>query len=215
MLNRSMLDNRITITEILPQHAPGLAQLQRDCFPTLDETALMKEEHFLSHCRIFPEGDFVALDGKRLVGLGSGFLTDFDFNYPNHTFLEIIANGFHTNHDPNGDYYYGADISVHPDYRGQGIGRRLYDYRKALVRQWQCKGIVAGGLLPNYVAYRDKLGVPAYVEQVIAGNIYDATLTMQLRNGFKVVNLLEDYIQDSASNNWATLILWENPDYQP
>ncbi|MEZ4635424.1 MAG: GNAT family N-acetyltransferase [Caldilineaceae bacterium] len=38
-----------------------------------------------------------------------------------------IADGYYTNHDPHGDYYYGADISVHPDFRGLGIGRLLYD----------------------------------------------------------------------------------------
>ena len=26
--------------------------------------------------------------------------------------------------------------------------------------------------------------------------------------------LIEDYIEDEASDNWSTLIVWENPDYQ-
>ncbi len=208
------MSSHILIVNLLPNHASGLAQLQKDCFPTLGESELMAEEHFLSHYGIFPQGDFVALDDERIIGLGAGFFINFNFENPNHTFSEIIANGFHTNHDPDGEYYYGADISVHPDYRGQGIGRRLYEKRKDLVRKFNRKGIIAGGLLPNYPDYRNELSVPAYVEQVIAGNLYDGTLTMQLRNGFKVINLLENYIQDSASDNWATLILWENPDYE-
>ena len=39
----------------------------------------MREEHFLNHCRLFPGGNFVALHGERVIGLGSGFLIDFDF----------------------------------------------------------------------------------------------------------------------------------------
>ncbi|MEZ4832256.1 MAG: GNAT family N-acetyltransferase [Caldilineaceae bacterium] len=87
----------------------------------------MTEEHFLSHYEIFAEGDFVVLLGEQVIGLGSGFFIDFDFDEPHHTFLEVIADGYYTNHDPHGDYYYGADISVHPDFRGLGIGRLLYD----------------------------------------------------------------------------------------
>lgn len=203
----------IELVTLRPEFAAALAQLQRDCYPTLGAAELMREEHFLSHCRLFPEGDIVALDGARVVGLGSGFLIDFDFDHTDHTFREIIADGYYTRHDPQGAYYYGGDISVHPDYRGHGLGRRLYDARKRLVRRLGRRGIVAGGLLPGYPRYRDALSVPAYVEAVVAGRLFDSTLSMQLRNGFTVRGLLENYIEDSASDNWATLIVWENPDF--
>ena len=203
----------IKIVTIEPKYASALAQLQQDCFPTLGREERMTEEHFLSHCRIFPEGDFVALEGERVVGLGSGFFIDFDLDQPQHAFLEVIAHGYYTNHDPNGAYYYGGDISVHPDYRGQGVGRKLYEARKNLVRQYNKKGIVAGGLLPGYVNFKGTLNIPEYVNKVVAGELYDGTLSFQLKNGFVVRGLLENYIEDSASDNWATLIVWENPDY--
>ncbi len=202
--------DRIEIVNIRPRHAPGLAQLQRECFPTLGAQELMTEDHFLSHCEIFPEGDFVVLSGERVIGLGSGFFTDFDFDAPHHTFLEVIAGGYYTNHDPNGAYYYGADISVHPDFRGQGIGRLLYDTRKDLVRRYAKKGIVGGGVLPGYVHYKGKITPAEYVELVVRGQLSDPTLTFQLHNGFKVLGMLENYIEDSASDNWAALIVWEN-----
>jgi GNAT superfamily N-acetyltransferase len=204
----------ITIVNLRPEHAAGLAQLQIDCFPTLSDAERMKAEHFLSHYRIFPEGDFVALDGARIVGLGSGFFTDFDFDHPHHTFLDMIAHGHHTNHHPDGAYYYGADISVHPGYRGRGIGRLLYDARKDLVRRYNKRGIVAGGLLPGYPAHRGALTVPQYVDKVVAGELHDSTLSFQLRNGFTVRGMLQNYVNDTASDNWAALILWENPDYK-
>ena len=53
------------------------------------------------------------------------------------------------------------------------------------------------------------------MDRVVAGEIHDSTLSFQLRRGFDVRGLLEDYIQDEASDNWATLIVWENPNYQP
>jgi GNAT superfamily N-acetyltransferase len=205
--------NDVRIVNIMPEHAPALAELQRVCFPTLAPSELMDEKHFLKHCEIFPEGEFVALIGDQVVGLGSGFFVFFDFDDAHHTFNEIIAGGYYTNHQPNGDYYYGADISVHPDYRGRGIGRLLYQARKNFVIQTNRRGIVAGGVMPGYPSYRSKMTIHEYVDEVVAGKIFDPTLSMQLRNGFKVRGMLKNYIQDSNSDNWATLIYWENPHY--
>ncbi|RIK39566.1 MAG: GNAT family N-acetyltransferase [Chloroflexi bacterium] len=202
----------ITITTIRPEYFEQLEELQRICYPTLGNHELMRAEHFASQYRIFPEGQFVALAGERVIGQGSGFFIDFDFDHPNHSFKEICASFYFTNHDPNGAYYYGADISVHPDFRGQGIGRRLYEARQALVRRTNRRGIVAGGLIPGYASYKGQMSVAEYVEQVVAGTLVDPTLTFQLRNGFQMRGLIENYIEDSASDNWATLIVWENPD---
>ena len=204
----------IRIETIKPRHARPLEQLQRDCFPTLGEGELMLEAHFLNHCRLFPEGNFAALTGDRVIGLGSGFLIDFDFDHAQHSFQEIIGGGFYSHHDPAGDWYYGGDISVHPDFRRRGVGSRLYAARKAIVQRLNRRGIVAGGLIPGYAAYKGGLSPNEYVSQVVAGAIYDSTLSFQLGRGFEARGLLENYIEDEASDNWATLIVWENPAYR-
>jgi GNAT superfamily N-acetyltransferase len=209
-----MKNDDIVIQNIRKVHASDLAQLQRKCFPTLSENELMLEEHFLNHCELFPEGNFVALVEGVVVGLGSGFLIDFDFDDPQHTFQEIIDEGYYTHHDDDGGWYYGGDISVHPDFRRRGIGSKLYEARKNIVMKLNRKGIVAGGLIPDYVDYKDVLSPHAYVDKVVAGELHDSTLTFQLRRGFEVRGLIKDYLKDDASDNWATLIVWENPDYQ-
>ena len=210
-----MTPDHFRIENIRPEHAQPLAQLQRVCFPTLAAAELMRAGHFLSHCRLFPQGNFVALAGMRVVGLGSGFLIDFDFDQPQHNFQEIIADGFYSQHDPDGDWYYGGDISVHPDFRRRGIGTQLYRARMGIVKALNRKGIVAGGLIPGYAAHKGRMDARQYVERVLTGELIDSTLTFQLHRGFQVRGLLRDYIQDDASDNWATLIVWDNPDYQP
>jgi GNAT superfamily N-acetyltransferase len=203
------------ITTIAPAYFDALEALQRRVYPTLGPQELMRAEHYGSQARIFPEGQFVALVDGQVVGQGSGFFIDFDFDHPNHSFREICAEFHFTNHNPLGECYYGADISVHPDFQGRGIGRQIYDARKALVRRYNRRGIVAGGLLPGYAAHQETLALEEYVNAVVFGALYDSTLSFQLRMGFRVRGLIPDYIEDSASGNWATLIEWVNPDYAP
>jgi GNAT superfamily N-acetyltransferase len=216
-------------------HAPHLEALQVTCFPNLGPQELMRAEHFLRHRQVFAEADLVAEAGgahaggahaggapagaaagappaaPRVVGLGSGFFTDFDFEHPDHTFRDMIDGGWFGRHDPDGAWYYGADVSVHPGYRGLGLARRLYDARKALVRRHGKRGIVAGGALPGYPRYRDALAIEEYVARVVAGELFDPTLTVQLRNGFAVEGLLRGYLEDHATGDCATLIVWRNP----
>lgn len=204
----------IRIETIEPRHAAALQQLQRDCFPTLAQSELMRKEHFLNHCRLFPEGNFVALADERVIGLGSGFLIDFDFDDAQHSFQEIIDGGWYSQHDPAGDWYYGGDISVHPDWRRRGVGSRLYAARKSIVQRLNRRGIVAGGLIPGFAAHKHALTPQEYVDKVVQGRLRDDTLSFQLGRGFVVRGLLRDYIEDEASDNWATLIVWNNPDYR-
>ncbi len=206
--------SEITIRTMRPGDFIGLEQLQRVCYPTLDRKELMRVEHFKGQYKVFPEGQFVAMDGNRIVGQGSGFFTDFDLGNPKHTFLEICAGLYFTNHDPDGDYYYGADISVHPDSRGRGIGRLLYGARQDLAIRHNRKGIVGGGLIPGYAEHKQTLTAEQYVDKVVAGELFDGTLSFQIKNGFVVRGLIQDYLDDAASDNWATLIQWVNPGYR-
>jgi GNAT superfamily N-acetyltransferase len=187
---------------------PQLVELQIVCYPSLADTSRFKAPHFESHLRVFPEGQWVALDGERVVGMSAGFLYPFDFDHPHHSFDEIIDYGFFTRHDPRGQYFYGADVSVHPEYRGRGIARCLYDARKALVRQRGLQGIVTGAMIPGFAYYKATMNAQTYVEHVVAGKIFDPTLSVQLRQGFRTHGLLPNYLPDSATDGWSVLIEW-------
>lgn len=212
----------VAIVPSEPWHAPHLEALQVRCFPTLGAQELMRAAHFLHHRTVFAEADLVAVAHRDLagaplaepqvVGLGSGFFVDFDFAHPGHTFRELIDDGWYGRHDPAGAWYYGADVSVEPAWRGRGIGRRLYDARKALVRRHGKRGIVAGGVLPGFARHKHVLTAAEYVARVVAGELVDPTLTMQLRNGFVVAGVLQGYLEDAAADDWAALIVWRNPD---
>lgn len=189
--------------------AEELAAVELSCFPLADPAELLSAEDLRAYAEVFPEGVFVALDGDRPVGMGAGIFLDFDFDHPQHTIMGITGENQCRNHDPDGDWYYGTDITVHPEYRRRGIGRELYRLRKDLVRRSRKRGIIAGGALPGFLEHKGSMSAAEYVEKVVAGELYDPTLTFQLENGFVVRGLLEGYMADAADDGWATLIVWE------
>jgi GNAT superfamily N-acetyltransferase len=203
----------IRYAQIAAEHANGLVEVERASFPGLSGFDLLSEKVVHRYCEVFPEGGFVALDGDRPVGMGLGIFVDFDFDHPEHTFEEVSGEDQCGNHDPSGDWYYGTDISVHPDYRGHGVGHQLYERRKDLCRRYNRRGIAAGGVIPGYADHIADLTCAEYVDRVVAGDLYDPTLTFQLENGFRAAGPLPGYMEDEAVGDWAVLIVWDNAEY--
>lgn len=189
--------------------APELARIELACFPMANPDDLLGEDDILAYADVFPEGYFVAMDGDRPVGMGAGIFLDFDFDNPQHTIAGITGEHQCGNHDPDGEWYYGTDMTVLPEYRGRGIGRMLYEARKDLVRRHGKRGIVAGGALPGYYEHKKTMPIDEYVSKVVSGELRDPTLSFQLSNGFEVRGLLENYMEDESDDGWAALIVWE------
>jgi GNAT superfamily N-acetyltransferase len=202
--------SQIIITNTRPAHVEQLVLHQRLCFPTFDPNEWMDAEMFAAQLAVFPEGQHVALDGERVVGQSSTFRIARGPAFAQHTYHDITGHNRFTLHDPAGDWLYGADMSVHPDYRGRGIAKRLYHIRMELVRRLGMRGIVAGGALPGYRHHRGRLSVEQYIAEVTAGRLADDTLTPQIRSGFTVQGVLYNYVDggDLVGSD-ATLLVWE------
>jgi len=201
----------LTVTQLTPDLVPQCAALELAAFPDSNPDELLSAEDMYAYSEVFPEGFFVMLDGKQVVGQGAGIFLDFDLAMPQHTILEITGENQCRNHDPQGQWYYGTDLAVHPDHRRRGIGRDLYELRKDLVRCHGKKGIIAGGYLAGFKHHKRVMSAQQYVDRVVTGEIYDGTLTFQLNNGFEARGVLENYLEDEANDGWAALIVWENP----
>ncbi|MBP7778662.1 MAG: aminotransferase class III-fold pyridoxal phosphate-dependent enzyme [Acidobacteria bacterium] len=201
------LDSGLVVMHARPEHAEQLEALQPVCFPTLADEERFKARHYRKHLEIFDEGQFVALDGDRVVGATATIRMRFDFDHIGHTFADIIQGGWLTSHEPDGDWLYGADIGVDPTYRGQGLATALYAARQELVWRRGLKGQVTGGMLRGYGAVKHEMSAEDYYAGVVAGRLKDATLSMQLGLGFEPRALLKDYLQDPVSDNYSALIV--------
>ena len=189
--------------------AEALEKIELLSFPMANPEDLLTSDDIEAYAEVFPEGYFVALIDGVPVGQGAGIYLDFDFDNPEHTIAGITGEHQCGNHDPKGQWYYGTDISVHPDHRGKGIGSMLYEARKDLVRRDGRRGIIAGASLPGYFGHKISMSAAEYVDDVVAGHLSDPTLSFQLSHGFEVRGMLENYLEDEADDGWAALIVWE------
>ena len=201
------LENGLVVMSTRPEHADQLEELQRVCFPTLDDAERFKAAHYRKHIELYPEGQFVALDGDRVVAATTTLRLHFDFNHVTHTFAEIIQGGWLTSHQPDGDWLYGADIGVHPDYRGRGLALALYAARQELVWRQRLKGQVTAGMIPGYGAAKAHMSAEEYYRGVVSGAVTDPTLSMQMRVGFEPRALLAGYLNDPVCDNYSVLIV--------
>ena len=189
------------------EHAAQLEELQRVCFPTLADDERFKARHYLKHLELFADGQFVVLDGDTVVGATTTLRRHFDFDRVDHTFADIIQGGWLTSHEPGGDWLYGADVGVHPAYRGRGLATALYAARQELVWRRGLRGQVTAGMIRDYGAVKDRIPAREYYDGVVAGRIKDSTLSMQIGAGFEPRALLANYLNDPASDNYCVLLV--------
>lgn len=198
--------------EICPLKAEwiqGTADLQRECFPPpFPAELLWQEEHLDRHIALFPEGQFVAIrDGAVVASSSSMRITSQDWLSP-HTWDELTGGLFLSNHMPDGDLLYGVDISVHPDYRGRGIARLLYQARFDLVRSLGLKGFAAICRLPDFKG-SGVSSLEEYVAEVALGKRQDRTMTPLLKLGLTVRGVAFDCMEDEESGNSGARLEWQ------
>ncbi|MBD1382285.1 bifunctional GNAT family N-acetyltransferase/carbon-nitrogen hydrolase family protein [Metabacillus arenae] len=212
-LDLSKFEKKMMIRNIDHKDIDKIIDLQRFCFPGMEP---WKREHLESHLEQFPEGQFCAeLEGE-IIGSCSSLIVNFDEYDDRHTWDDITDKGYITNHNPEGYNLYGIEVMVHPEYRRMKIGHRLYEARKDLARRLDLKSIIIGGRIPNYHKHAAELSPREYVQEVMLHKIYDPVLSFQLLNGFSLMRINPNYLpDDQASNKYATLMEWNNVDYQP
>lgn len=116
-----------------------------------------------------------------------------------------------TKHDPSGTTLYGLDISVHPDWRGRGVMRSLYNTRFCLVRSLGLKRYGTAVRMPGFRVYEvQNPGAQAedYVQAVVESRVVDRTLTPMLRVGLRPGGVIRNYMEDPESHHSAAVLEW-------
>jgi len=208
-------DNRFVVVQSEPWMAKQLEAIQRASFPSLAEAELIRAEQYTAHMKVFAEGQHAVVErSSKVVACSTDFRTKVDFSHYQHKYLEAVADNWLSNHDSNGDWLYGADIGVHPDYRGFGLSTLLYTARQGLVRRSGLEGHVAGAMPKGYGQYKDLMPIEQYVLKIVRGELSDPVLSVQLKRGYAPWGIIPDYLDDPSCANYGVFIIWRNPDLQ-
>ncbi len=191
-----------------------LAEIQRASFPDLAQDELMLPEHYQQHIARFPEGQHAVLEKKtgRVVACSSDLRVFVNFSHYQHSYMEAVGNNTFSTHKPDGDWLYGADIGVHPDFRGFRLSSLLYGVRQNLVKTLGLRGHVAGAMPKGYGHHATEMAIEKYVQQVVRHEISDPVLSVQLRRGYCVYGIIPDYLDDPSCHNHGVFIVWRNPE---
>jgi len=198
----------ILIRKMEKSDAPQLAHLQEVVFPDLIPEERMKDIHFSFHVDLFPEGQWVAeIDGK-IAGSTSSIRYHFDPKHPEmHRFADLFDDGFMRTHQPEGNWLYGMDMAVFPEFRGLGIARKLYRARQNLVRELGLEGQVTVGMLNGFAAHSSQYTLEKYYQALVDGVLKDPTVSVQQKIGFKPFGLMKDYLSDPTCGNAGVLLV--------
>jgi GNAT superfamily N-acetyltransferase len=172
-------------------------------------------EQLASHVRLFPEGQFVAVDTAdgRIVGMAASLIVLWDDYTMATSWRDFTDNGYFGNHDPGrGRTLYAAEVMVAPTSQGRGVGTRIYGAREALCRRLGLRRIRAGARLRGYARHAAEMSADEYAARVARGEIWDPTVSFQLRRGFRILGVVSGYLrQDPESLGFAAVIEWLNP----
>jgi predicted amidohydrolase/GNAT superfamily N-acetyltransferase len=190
---------------------PAVVELQRRVYP---EDLAWSAEELQGHLAVFPEGQLVAVDETgKIVGSASSLIIDWDDYAESAKWSVITGRGTFDTHNPLGKTLYGADLCVDPEARRRHVGSLFYDARKAFVREGGLKRLLTGGRIPGYAPVAASITPAEYVAEVVSGKRKDPTLSFQIANGLVVLDVVAEYLEDTESRGFATLLEWLNPEY--
>lgn len=209
----SVEKSSIIIRNTKPKDFAGITKL---CLAVYPKAIPWGDKALTSQYKFFPQGQIVAVKGKseEVLGMAASLVINWDDYDLTETWKDFTDNGMFTNHDPkHGKTLYGAEVMVHPQWQGHGVGKKLYAARRQLAQNLKLLRIRAGARLRNYHQYAKKMSAKEYVIKVVHEEIGDPTLTFQLHQGFHVIAVVPGYLpNDPESLGYAAVIEWLNPD---
>ncbi|MBA3949706.1 MAG: GNAT family N-acetyltransferase [Acidobacteria bacterium] len=199
-----------SVRELRSWDFPAIHAMSKKIYP---DSPAWSDAQLGSHLAVFPEGQLVAEVDGDVMGMAASLIVLWDDYSLETSWREFTANGFFTNHDPEkGRTLYGAEIMVHADHQGEGIGKALYEARRDLCEKLGLLRIRAGARLAGYHRFAVAMTPEAYTEKVVRGELSDPTLSFQIGRGFAVLGVARDYLRhDPQSFGHAAVIEWINP----
>jgi GNAT superfamily N-acetyltransferase len=202
----------VEVRHLRKSDIPQVVDIQTRVYPDIGG---WRPEQIARQLHVFPQGQVVAVQGRRVVGAASSLIVRWDDYGTRHTWKEVTGGGSFDTHDPAARTLYGAEVFADPDMLRLGVGSALYAARRKICRMLNLRRIMACGRLPNYHRHAAAMSPEEYAMRVIWGDLEDTVLLFQMRKGFHYCGICRGYLaSDTESCGNATIIVWLNPQYR-
>ncbi len=174
---------------------------------------LWTKEMVLSHFRTCPRHIYCAFEKGSMVGSLTNIATTKNDMKSNKTWLEKTGGGYLDTHRPDGNIGFGVDLSVSRRASGKVSNRLILSALFVSVLGEGLKAVYLGARIPGY--HKNQ---PLSVQEYVYGKRktskpLDPELYFYLKNGFEIVEIIPEYMDDPESLNYGVLIGWKNPLY--
>ncbi|MDP7274176.1 MAG: GNAT family N-acetyltransferase [Planctomycetaceae bacterium] len=187
-----MAGDRLILRVASLGEADELAQLEAACWPA---GLAAPAEQIAARITAYADGQWVASDRDRPVGYSSAQRITFAplDQRPLRYDALTDADRFTRTHVPTGPVYQLVGVSVHPEARGQRIGRQLIDHQ--VTRAWSLPGVqrVLGFTRPTGRQAAPELPLDDYVRTQGVRLPTDAVLEFHLAAGAVIVSMHEEF----------------------
>jgi len=179
-----------------------------------DPQFLWTPEKVQQHFSICPEHTYCAFEGGEMVATLTNLRTTEEDIRTRKSWLAKTGDGWLTTWDPRGTVGFGVDLSVvRKASRGVADKMVLVAMLVSIVGE-NGRAVYLGARIPGYHRHRH-IPVEAYVYgRTRRGRPRDPQLGFYLKHGFRIVEIIPDYMEDSQSLNYGVLIEWANPLYR-
>ncbi len=209
---RKKLDGELVLRQAQVDDVPQIADLSDRAY---EGTGMIgySEGMLKGQLHNYPKGQFVIVCAGKIIAYCATFRISGEVALKTHSWGGITGSGYASRHEPDGEWLYGMEVCVDPEFRGYRLGQRLYNARKKLCQDEKMLGIVFGGRLPTWSKKNKKYdNIETYVEAIAGKRERDPVLSFQLANGFEVIGIIPKYLEvDAASLGYGIHLRWKNP----
>ena len=204
------MDTQINIRNAKKQDLNDVVRLENEIWP---EGTRATKDKFESRLKIFPQGFFLALADKDIIGVSTSEIINYDLKNPPKSWEEVTDNGYIRNHNPYGNAIYVVSIGA---ISRRGGGSALVQAQKDLAQRLNLEFLVLGARIPGYDAYCKEHGdinIKDYIKlKREDGELIDPELRFYTRNGLKIFKIVPSYMEDDKeSRNYGAIMVWKNP----
>ncbi|NHJ47820.1 MAG: hypothetical protein FK733_08535 [Asgard group archaeon] len=206
-----MSNPKIKIRKASIKDLSEIIRVEKEAWPEGTEAS---EAMFRSRIETYPDGVFVALHKRKIIGVVAFMLIDYDVDNPIPTWNEATDNGMiKGTHNPDAETIFGVDLTATPDApRGTGTRLLMEVGRQAISKN--LKRGVLGGRLPEYKKYADKMTPEEYLNaENENGEPLDPEVRFYKRAGLQIGKILPSYFDDPDSLDFGVMLIWDNPFY--